>query len=69
MATSIAPWVRILILVVATSVAAIIAKTYTGDYLPTAPREAVLFQNALLLIVLGSALSWSATILSRPILS
>ena len=56
MATSIAPWVRILILVVATSVAAIIAKTYTGDYLPTAPREAVLFQNALLLIVLGSAL-------------
>ena len=56
MATTIAPWVRVLILIVATSVAAVIAKIYTGEYLPTAPKEAVLFQNALLLIVLGSAL-------------
>lgn len=56
MATTIAPWVRVFVLIVATSVAAVIAKVYTGDFLPTAPKEAILFQNALLLIVLGSAL-------------
>ena len=55
MSDAIAPWVRILILVVATSIAATIAKVFTGDYLPTDSREAIVFQNALLLIVLGSA--------------
>lgn len=55
MSGSIAPWVRVLVLISATSIAAIIAKVFTGDYLPTDPREAIVFQNALLLIVLGSA--------------
>ena len=55
MSDSVAPWVRVLVLISATSIAAIIAKVYTGDYLPTDPREAIVFQNALLLIVLGSA--------------
>lgn len=56
MRPSVAPWVRVLILVLATVTAALIAKEYTGTYLPTEPRDALLFQNALLLIVLGSAL-------------
>ena len=56
MAGAIAPWVRIVVLVLSTFIAAIIAKTYTGHYLPVEPREAMVFQNALLLIVLGSAL-------------
>ena len=52
----IAPWVRILVLIVGTFTTAVIAKVYTGAYLPTDPRQAIVFQNALLLIVLGSAL-------------
>ena len=55
MSDSVAPWVRVLVLMLATSIAAAIAKIYTGNYLPTDPREAIVFQNALLLIVLGSA--------------
>ena len=56
MRASVAPWVRVLILMVATAAAALIAREYTGSYLPAEPRDALLFQNALLLIVLGSAL-------------
>ena len=56
MKNAVAPWVRILILVFATATCGLIAKAYTGSYLPTDAKEAVLFQNALLLIVLGSAL-------------
>lgn len=55
MSDSVSPWVRVFVLILATSIAAIIAKIYTGNYLPTDPREAIVFQNALLLIVLGSA--------------
>ncbi|MCY3810231.1 MAG: DUF87 domain-containing protein [Gammaproteobacteria bacterium] len=55
MPDTIAPWVRILVLALATSIAAIIARVFTGDYLPDNPREAIVFQHTLLLIVLGSA--------------
>ena len=41
---------------VATAVVACISWRYTGSPLPKKPREALVFQNALLLIVLGSAL-------------
>src|SRR5439155_12853537 len=50
------PWARIVILVAGFVTIAVIAKYATGQFLPSDPKIAVIFQNALLLIVLGSAL-------------
>ena len=50
------PWVRIAIMLVAAVTIAFLSKHLTGSVLPADPKEALLFQNALLLIVLGSAL-------------
>lgn len=52
----VAPWVRIGIMLLATCVIAILAYYFTGSVLPHDPKEALIFQNALLLVVLGSAL-------------
>lgn len=52
----IAPWVRVAIMVLATIAIMSIAYVFTGSVLPVDPREALIFQNALLLIVLGSAI-------------
>ncbi|NTW28886.1 MAG: DUF87 domain-containing protein [Coriobacteriia bacterium] len=50
------PWVRVAIMLVATAAIAGMSLYFTGSLLPHNPREALVFQNALLLIVLGSAL-------------
>lgn len=52
---AVAPWVRVGILVVAVVSLAIVSFIYTGAVLPPGPQHALVFQNALLLIVLGSA--------------
>lgn len=51
----VAPWTRVAILLTATTAAIGFAKYLTGSYIPTDPRYALIFQNALLLVVLGSA--------------
>lgn len=56
MSTNIAPWMRVVIMIAATIAIALIAYAFTGTILPVEPREALIFQNALLLIVLGSAI-------------
>jgi len=53
---SIVPWVCIAIMALATGVLLLISKITVGSFLPNGPKESLLFQNALLLIVLGSAL-------------
>ncbi|NLD33017.1 MAG: DUF87 domain-containing protein, partial [Trichococcus flocculiformis] len=50
------PWVRVSIMIVSTIVLLIIAYIYTGSIFPRDSSEAIVFQNALLLIVLGSSL-------------
>ncbi len=50
------PWVRIAVMLVASGVVLSLAYIFTGSALPSNPKHAVVFQNALLLIVLGSAL-------------
>lgn len=50
------PWVRVAIMVAGVTAVASLSRYFTGSLLPTTPREALVFQNALLLIVLGSAL-------------
>jgi len=52
----VAPSVRVAIMLVATVVVAALSLHFTGSLLPQDPRQALVFQNALLLIVLGSAL-------------
>ncbi|WP_054033627.1 helicase HerA domain-containing protein [Desulfatitalea tepidiphila] len=52
----VAPWVRITIMLVATAGILFLSLHFTGGLLPQDPRQALMFQNALLLIVLGSAL-------------
>ena len=56
MSTKVDPWVRIGILVVGIAVAGALSMHFTGSIFPGDPRQALLFQNALLLIVLGSAI-------------
>jgi hypothetical protein len=56
MNTKIDPWVRVAIMLVATGVVTLLSYRLTGSVLPANPREAMIFQNALMLIVLGSAL-------------
>ena len=54
--TKVAPWVRVVIMVVGTAVVALLSYFHTGSVLPTSPKDIAIYQNALLLIVLGSAL-------------
>lgn len=49
------PWTRVAILVLATGACVIVARVVTGSFIPENPRDALIFQNALLLVVLGSA--------------
>lgn len=50
------PWVRVAIMLVATATIALLSHRLTGSVLPADPKAALVFQNALLLIVLGSSL-------------
>jgi hypothetical protein len=50
------PWTRILIVIVSLGILVKIAHCITGEYLPSDPKSSLIFQNALLLIVLGSTL-------------
>lgn len=52
----VAPWTRVAILSAALAAALGISKQVTGAFIPTDPRDALIFQNALLLVVLGSAI-------------
>lgn len=53
---SVAPWVRVAIMLMAAGCVALLSLIFTGNVLPSDPKQALVFQNALLLIVLGSAL-------------
>lgn len=55
-ARSAAPWARIAIMLTAIVVVAALSLRFTGSLIPDDPKESLVFQNALLLIVLGSAL-------------
>lgn len=50
------PWTRVAILLTGLVAIALISRYLTGEFLPSDPKDALIFQNALLLIVLGSAL-------------
>lgn len=52
---AVAPWTRVFILVLAVVAIASISKSVTGAIIPTSDADIFIFQNALLLIVLGSA--------------
>ena len=51
-----APWLRVSVLLAGLAAIGALAYFLTGEVLPESPREALLFQNALLLLILGSAL-------------
>lgn len=50
------PWTRVLILLLSLGALILIAHYTTGEFLPSDPKTSLIFQNALLLIILGSAL-------------
>ncbi|NNM84436.1 MAG: ATP-binding protein [Phycisphaerales bacterium] len=50
------PWTRVTILLVSLVALAALARLITGAYLPSGTKASLIFQNALLLVVLGSAL-------------
>lgn len=50
------PWVRVLIALVGTLIVFILSKFLTSDFIPSKPEDVLIFQNALLLIVLGSSI-------------
>ena len=50
------PWIRVSILLTGLAAAVLISRFTTGEFFPSKPKDALIFQNALLLIVLGSAL-------------
>lgn len=50
------PGVRVTIMLIATIAILFLSFFFTGSFLPKDPRNALIFQNALLLIVLGSAI-------------
>lgn len=50
------PWVRVAILLTGLAAIVLISRFTTGEFLPSNPKDALIFQNALLLIVLGSSL-------------
>jgi hypothetical protein len=49
------PYIRVLIILLALIAAFFISWKFTGSLLPTDEKHALVFQNALLLVVLGSA--------------
>src|SRR5258705_8657148 len=51
----IAPWSRVAILIFFLLVALSLSWYITGSFLPSDPKQALIFQGSLLLIVLGSA--------------
>ncbi|KON48507.1 ATP-binding protein [Mariprofundus ferrooxydans] len=52
----VAPWTRVLILLMAMISALSISYYYTGSIFPNDPKQSLVLQNTLLLVVLGSAL-------------
>ena len=50
------PWIRVTILLGSLGVGSLVAYLLTGELLPTDPQDALVFQTALLLLVLGSAI-------------
>jgi hypothetical protein len=54
-ARTIAPWARVLILLTTLAVGCLLSYLLTGTIVPTARADALVFQSALLFIVLGSA--------------
>lgn len=50
------PWTRVIILIVGLASVLLISHWLNGSFLPSDPKDALIFQNALLLIVLGSAI-------------
>lgn len=54
--TTAKPWARVVILLVALAAALFLSRYFSQTWIPTDPRDALIFQNALLLVVLGSAL-------------
>ena len=52
----IAPWTRVFILLIFLCIAFFLSYILTGSIIPFDKNEALIFQNALLLIVLGSAI-------------
>jgi uncharacterized protein len=52
----VAPWVRVAILLLGVAAITALSLWFTGSPLPSDPEQALVFQNALLLVVLGSAL-------------
>ena len=50
------PWVRVMIMLVGLVVVFGLSKTLTGAFFPSNPQDTLLFQGALLLVVLGSTL-------------
>ena len=52
----VAPWVRVGVLLSAVTVICLLSWYLTGSLIPATPGETLIFQNALLLIVLGSAI-------------
>ena len=50
------PWTRVLILLGSLITIGILARNITGHWIPSGQTDSIIFQNALLLIVLGSAL-------------
>jgi hypothetical protein len=51
------PWTRVAIMLAALASALALSRLLTGSYVPESPADALIFQNALLLVVLGSAIS------------
>ena len=54
--TVIAPWSRVVIILISLLSLCIISRILFGSVVPTARKDALIFQSALLLIVLGSSL-------------
>lgn len=50
------PWTRVVILLVSLTAIAAISRFATGAFIPSDPKDQLVYQNALLLIVLGSAI-------------
>jgi len=50
------PWTRVAILLTGLAAITFISRYLTGKFIPSDPKDALIFQNALLLIILGSAL-------------
>jgi len=50
------PWARVVILLAALISALGLSRHFSGVWIPTEPPDALIFQNALLLVVLGSAI-------------